>query len=298
MRAGQGKGRVHRVVPGRRLPACGRVAGLAGGGERRGGVRRIRGGLVVRLVAAGAVARPADPLPAGVARNAGRRQVPAGQREAGDHGVVPGHGPPRRGRRVALLAVRAEADLRVRDAGVGRAGVVAGVAAEADDRGADEVLALLSGMARFAVGGGMHADEREAARGVLFEELAAALPAGRRMAPVAARTELAAVHVLVAVDAGAGDVAERQVAVTVAALHRLVATHEREARPAVVEAGRTRRHGPVAGVVAGRTAQGELAVRAVRGRLRARRHRGGDQQCRDGCRGRPGEVHRDPSFGG
>ena len=120
------------VIDGRARPLLGGVAVLAGGGESRGTVVRVRGAIVVVLVAGHALPRRARELAVGMASGARHLGVRAGEREGVGVREARAERPalprPRR-RRVALVALQREAEALV--IGVVRGLVVGQMAADA-----------------------------------------------------------------------------------------------------------------------------------------------------------------------
>ena len=220
------------VVEGRGLPGLGVVAEHALGVEAGGRVIRVRGAVVVALMAADAGGGLAAEAPL-VAGRAVQRGVRAVEREEGVV-VEVAVAPARRHRGVAVQAVGGHARLLV--VGIRRRLVVGGVAGEAVAGRAREGLALGPAVTGLAVHTRVDAHQREAAGGMEGQGTVIGLPVVRRVAGRAVEAQLAGVDVGVAVRAGRRHAPEAQVAVAAVAVGSRVRPLEGVARGLVVEA--------------------------------------------------------------
>ena len=239
---------------------------------------RVAGRREVALVTRVTVARLPGVLAPRVAAGAGEAGVAALEREARgvrEASVLPS----RRGHVVAILAAAREARrhvVRVRGLLEGRE-----VAAAALGGGARVLVRALVTVACAAVESRVRGEEREARAVVDLEYLALVAPAGRGVAGGAAGTQLAPMHVLVAVGAGRPHLVEHQRSMAAPARRPRVSSLEREARRLVTERLGLDDRRPALRIVAIAAVDPDVAVRRLARALAAEDEHGDEQETGD-----------------
>jgi len=247
------------VVEESSFPALFVVANRAILGKSQLHVGRVGGLLEISGVAAIAL-RGSSEISIGVATVALHQAVRSPQFERG--GMLKGGIFPLQGyRAVAGFAVDGKACLGV--VGIICQRVIGQVAAAAIHRGSAEFIELISAVAGLAVGHGVNPGEGKSPGGVQLQNFLLVAPTIRGVAILAIQPELAAMHVGVAVRAGAAHFGEFQALVAANAIGELVRSLQQEAGIRVFEGHGPAEFFPGFGSVAALAIPFQKAVRAL-----------------------------------
>lgn len=207
-----------------RFPGRCAVTGSAVGAKLRGDMIRIGGGVVIRFVASETAGRRAG-VTVFMASNTRKALVGAGERE--ELMVVGCLLPAAESGMVAAIAITLEAGLRM--IWIVNPQSLTPVARFALGSSADQLVALSLGMTGPTVGNSMNSGQREAALGMLVENIHPGLPVKRRVAFGTFITELTAMVVGVAIGTGGANMGEDRIGVAATTGSILVGSVEPEA---------------------------------------------------------------------